>query len=51
MMQDAGYRRPMGAFGLSDTRFEDLAAIPSRRRKIQLARRIDIVVRRRREPR
>lgn len=45
MMRAAGYPRPIGAFGVADTRFEDLAAVSSRAAKLQLARRVDIVVR------
>ena len=45
MLQTAGYPRKLGAFGLADTRFEDLAEIKSRSRKLKLARRVDIVIR------
>lgn len=45
MMRSAGYSRPMGSFGLADTRFDDLSGIASRARKLQLSRRVDIVVR------
>ena len=45
MLQTAGYPRKPGAFGLADTRFEDLAKIKSRSRKLKLARRVDIVIR------
>jgi chemotaxis protein MotB len=51
MMRAAGYPRRLGAFGLADTRFEDLAGISSRARKLQLSRRVDIVVRTVRERR
>lgn len=45
LMRLAGYSRPLGSFGLADTRFDDLSEISSRARKLQLARRVDIVVR------
>ena len=45
MLQTAGYPQKLGAFGLADTRFEDLAEIKSQSRKLKLARRVDIVVR------
>ncbi|MDA0651894.1 MAG: OmpA family protein [Proteobacteria bacterium] len=45
MLQTAGYPRKLGAFGLADTRFEDLAEIKSQTQKLKLARRVDIVVR------
>lgn len=45
MLQTAGYPRKLGAFGLADTRFADLAEIKSPSRKLELARRVDIVVR------
>jgi chemotaxis protein MotB len=45
MLQTAGYPRKLGAFGLADTRFDDLAEIRSPSRKLKLARRVDIVVR------
>jgi chemotaxis protein MotB len=51
MMRAAGYGRPLGAFGLADTRYADLGGIASAARKQQLARRVDIVIRTRREPR
>jgi len=45
MLRSSGYPRKVGAFGLADTRFEDLAEISSLSRKLQLARRVDIIVR------
>ena len=45
MMRSSGYSRPLGSFGLADTRFGDLSAITSRAQKLQLARRVDFVVR------
>jgi chemotaxis protein MotB len=51
MMRSAGYERPLGAFGVGDTRYPDLAGIASTARRLQLARRVDIVIRARREPR
>ncbi len=45
MLQTAGYPRKLDAFGLADTRFEDLAEISSPSRKLKLARRVDIVIR------
>jgi chemotaxis protein MotB len=45
MMRSAGYSRPLGAFGLADTRYEDLSSITSLARKMQMARRVDLVVR------
>jgi len=45
MLQAAGYPRKLGAFGLADTRFEDLAQIRSPGLKLKLARRVDIVIR------
>lgn len=45
MLRTAGYPRRLGAFGLADTRFEDLALVRSLSRKLQLARRVDIVIR------
>ena len=45
MLQTAGYPRKLDAFGLADTRFEDLAEISSPSRKLKLGRRVDIVVR------
>ena len=45
MLQAAGYPQKPGAFGLADTRFEDLAKIKSRSQKLKLARRVDIVIR------
>ncbi len=51
MMRRAGYERPLGAFGVSDTRYDELAGIASQPRKLQLARRVDIVIRMRREAR
>lgn len=45
MMRSAGYSRPLGSFGVADTRFEDLAGMTSRARKLQFARRVDLVVR------
>lgn len=45
MLQTAGYPRKLGAFGLADTRFEDLEEIRSPIQKLRLARRVDIVVR------
>jgi chemotaxis protein MotB len=45
MLQTAGYPRKLGAFGLSDTRFEDLVEIKSPSQKLKLARRVDIVIR------
>jgi chemotaxis protein MotB len=45
MLQTAGYPQKLGAFGLADTRFEDLAEIKSPDRKLMLARRVDIVIR------
>lgn len=45
MLKTAGYPRKLGAFGLADTRFEDLVKIKSRSWKQKLARRVDIVVR------
>ena len=51
MLQAAGYPQKLGAFGLAATRFDDLARIKSRSRKLQLARRVDIVIRTIREQR
>lgn len=51
LLRAAGYPRPVGAFGLADTRFEDLAAIGSPAAKLRLARRVDLVVRSVRERR
>jgi len=51
MMRAAGYDRPLGAFGVSDTRSADLSGVASGARRLQLARRVDIVIRTRREPR
>lgn len=51
LMRADGYSRKVGAFGLADTRFEDLAGISSRSRRLQLSRRVDIVVRAVRERR
>ena len=45
MLQTAGYPRKLGAFGLADSRFEDLSEISSPGRKLELARRVDIVIR------
>ena len=45
MLQTAGYPSKLGAFGLADSRFEDLSQIKSPGRKLQLARRVDIVIR------
>ncbi len=49
MLQTAGYPRKLGAFGLADTRFGDLAEIKPQSRKLKLARRVDIVIRPTRE--
>ncbi|NKB20103.1 MAG: OmpA family protein [Alphaproteobacteria bacterium] len=51
MMKSAGYERRMGAFGLGDSRFGDLRSIKSRSRQLQLARRVDLVIRPVREDR
>lgn len=40
-----GYRRPIAAFGVADTRMSDIALEVSRERQFSLARRVDIVVR------
>lgn len=45
MMRSAGYARPLGSFGLADTRFDEVAQITSRARRLQLARRVDLVIR------
>lgn len=45
MLQTAGYPQKLGAFGLADTRFEDLADVEPPSRKLKLARRVDIVIR------
>jgi chemotaxis protein MotB len=45
MLQTAGYPRKLGAFGLADSRFEDLSEIRSQDRKLRLARRVDLVIR------
>lgn len=47
MMANAGYGRPIGAFGLSDSHYPDLRHIQSRTLRKQLARRVDIVLRNR----
>jgi chemotaxis protein MotB len=46
MLQTAGYVRPVGAFGLAGTRFSDLAGVTPAARRLSLARRVDIVIRR-----
>lgn len=51
LLHSAGYPRRLGAFGLADSRFDDLAAIRSRPAKLRMARRVDIVVRTVRERR
>lgn len=45
ILQSSGYPRKLGAFGLADSRFDDLSQITSRTRKLELARRVDIVIR------
>lgn len=45
LLRASGYPFSLGAFGLADTRFEDLAGIGSRVVRLRLARRVDIVVR------
>lgn len=45
MMVAAGYDRPIDSFGLADSRYSDLADVPSVRRRQTLARRVDIVIR------
>lgn len=49
MLHEAGYRRRITAFGLADSRFDELAEVEPRARRLELARRVDIVVRPSRE--
>jgi len=51
MLREAGYDRPLATFGLGASRFGELAAIEPETRRYRLARRVDIVVRDRRERR
>ncbi len=44
-LRGAGYRRPIDAFGLADSRFRDLSVRISAPRRYQLARRVDIIIR------
>ena len=49
MLREAGYQRRLAAFGLAASRFAELAAVEPPARRHMLARRVDIVVRDRRE--
>lgn len=40
-----GYPRPIATFGFADTRFGDVASVEPRARRLNLARRVDIVIR------
>lgn len=51
MLREAGYERQLATFGLGASRIDELAAIEPRARRYELARRVDIVVRDRRESR
>jgi chemotaxis protein MotB len=51
LMRQAGYARRIGAFGLGATRYGDLTEIEPESRRINLARRVDIVVQPARERR
>lgn len=46
-LEDGGYRRPLVAYGLSDTRFDDLETGLGRSVRMELARRVDVVLRNR----
>ncbi len=46
-LKDAGYPNQISAFGYADSRFEDLSYELSEKRRYQLGRRVDIVVRER----
>ena len=45
MMVGAGYDRAIDSFGLADSRFSELADVPSVQQRQTLARRVDIVIR------
>jgi chemotaxis protein MotB len=47
MMGNAGYDRAIDAFGLSDSRYAEIPAAASTKRRLALARRVDIVIRNR----
>lgn len=51
MLREAGYERPLAAFGLAASRFGELSGIEPQARRYRLARRVDIIVRDRRERR
>jgi len=44
-LHKAGYLRPVAAYGLADTRFDDVASVETQERRYEYARRVDIVVR------
>jgi chemotaxis protein MotB len=46
-LQDGGFERPVVAYGLADSRFDDIAATLGRDARMSLARRVDVVVRNR----
>jgi len=47
MMGAAGYDRAIDSFGLADSRYAELADVPTRRQRQTLARRVDVVIRNR----
>lgn len=51
LIRAAGYARRIGAFGLGATRYGDLAAVEPESRRLNLARRVDIIVQPARERR
>lgn len=46
-LQDGGYERPVVAYGLADSRFDDIEVALGRAARMTLARRVDVVVRNR----
>ncbi len=43
-LKNSGYSYPIRAFGMADSRFNELADVPDKKQKYALARRVDIVV-------